>query len=736
MESATTVGRKNSMGATPRKNKVPRAPRALGARLADRLAECREAAITTFLESDPIFSNLRGERACRQILRWAAVQGSHLGLQEIGFNPYAVCREEGFRRSLAESGRIDLSARYVANLLAKISEFSSSIRVGVPADCGRRIAATYILPVLGPTLADLQAQARCAKFKAVEAHMEDVDYLAFTNRSAADFLHLPPPSEEVQKNQSTNPPKQYSRHMGCGRARGARAVPAGAGRALPEGFEDLLPLLLADLEAAFPGQPRERDLRTALLDAVIPAGETRQVLGLAIREAAAKGKALGYAIGSLRNREMADRLLRQEARRVEAEAKAQAKATQQPAGVAEASPEGKGSAAAAAPVLDAEGERLRDLIAATTLPQAHGEPAPVPLHRSSAARMAAALRAHGLGVAGGWAYFESVVAEFSKEKIGPKCVEWRCVNPAGFAQKGGSRLANARRAQARADALGYQYATGWDAARDLIRLDPQAQMFYAAWGAALAAVPSPDAPGWQDAWDRVAEARRALLSTAEAHLPVAEVEVLRAELNAHLDEAGLAPDSLVRRRAEDHHWGRMILAACGLEVPVAVPAWPPSPSKPAAAPRLNEVEDEDILWFDRGSEAVSDADTEDDRTMEEPLPVPAEPEASEEAANPIAKPAPEPMVRDAWSAEAVREGEVAYDRILAVLAEDPRSTAARNLRANAGQVLAYLPGRKLVLAWTAASRDAQRILLPHARRGAKALGLADLIIEFRGQRAA
>lgn len=721
------------MGAAPRKNKGSRLPRALGNILGDRLADRREDVIDVFLEADEIFNLLGAKSLCRDLLRWVATHARFHrdkiqiinGVPYMEFPPYAVCRKEGPRHSLVGTGRLDKSARYVSNTLAKIARYSSSVRVAVEPDIRVGLAATFWLPVLGPVLADLQDEARAAKARAVEANMEDADFSAFANSSAADFLHLSPPSEEVHQPTGTQThPKQYSRHQQRGRARGARAVPAGGGRAFPEGFEELLPLLLAELETAFPGQPREHDLRTALVGAVIPAGEAREILSLAIQEALAKGKALGYAIGALRNRPMADRLQRDEARRLEAEARAQAKATQQGTGAAEASREGQRSGAAAEPVLDAEGERLRDLIAATTLPQAHGEPSPVRLHRSSAARMAAALRAQGLGVYGGSEYFEGVAAEFAKRQVGAGYVVWRCVQDAGLARDGGRLLDRARRHQARANADGLKFANGWDAARDLIRQDPQAKMLYAAWWAARAAMPSPDAPGWQDAWDRTSEARRASLARAEALLPVAEIEALRAGLNAILDEAALVPDSLVRQRAWTHRWGRMVLAACGLEEPAEAPTRPSaSTPKPAPDPWFSDVDEAD-------DECMPVGQAEEDQ----PDPIAPEPEIMSEPAPSAAAPVLElePKPRDAWSAEAVKEGTDIYDQILALLAQDPKSTAAKNLRNYAGEVRTYVPGRRLVLSWSAAApQDFQRILGDHARKGAKALGIPDLIIEFR-----
>jgi len=103
----------------------------------------------------------------------------------------------------------------------------------------------------------------------------------------------------------------------------------------------------------------------------------------------------------------------------------------------------------------------------------------------------------------------------------------------------------------------------WDAVREPLRSDLRLRALFGDWKRLQAAAPAPDAPGFLDHFDAERKVFKELVAQAEQRLGP-EAEALRAQLQVRLSEAKLVPDTLVWRRAWDHHWSRMVCAAWGI----------------------------------------------------------------------------------------------------------------------------------------------------------------------------
>ena len=103
----------------------------------------------------------------------------------------------------------------------------------------------------------------------------------------------------------------------------------------------------------------------------------------------------------------------------------------------------------------------------------------------------------------------------------------------------------------------------WDSVREPLRSNPKARLAFEAWQRLKASAPSPDAPGFLDHFDAERSARRALLAMAEDGLG-AQIGAIRQELEARLAEAQLKVDSLVWKRAFQHHWELRVAEAWGI----------------------------------------------------------------------------------------------------------------------------------------------------------------------------
>jgi hypothetical protein len=266
--------------------------------------------------------------------------------------------------------------------------------------------------------------------------------------------------------------------------------------------------------------------------------------------------------------------------------------------------------------------------------------------------------------------------------------------------------------------------------QELIRLDPKAKELYDALRALKATCLAPDAPGFLDHFDKECRVFKDLVAVGEERLDASVAESLRKDLHASLVESKLPEGTLVWRRAWDHHWSRIVCNAWGI-----------TPEGLAFETSSNPVVQEESTvnvrdpWNDEDrSPAEKDEDAEP--PCEESIPQNSEPDNPE--AEPVAvalsvpaiDPAPAPW--DAWSAEAVRRGSEVYDQILGQIEKTPKSVAARILRKVSPGVIAYQPGKKLLLACAATEnvRGYQRYLQT-AREVAESIGLPGLVLEFR-----
>jgi hypothetical protein len=100
----------------------------------------------------------------------------------------------------------------------------------------------------------------------------------------------------------------------------------------------------------------------------------------------------------------------------------------------------------------------------------------------------------------------------------------------------------------------------WSAVSDPLRTDPRARIAFENWQRLKALAPSPDSPGFLDHFDAERSARKELLALAEAMLGPQSAS-LRKDLEARLIEAQLKPESLVWKRAFQHHWELRIAEA-------------------------------------------------------------------------------------------------------------------------------------------------------------------------------
>ena len=94
--------------------------------------------------------------------------------------------------------------------------------------------------------------------------------------------------------------------------------------------------------------------------------------------------------------------------------------------------------------------------------------------------------------------------------------------------------------------------------------DPKALHLFEAWRRLRAAALPPDSPAYLDHFDACRAARQAFLAQASAHLG-ADGDGLRLELADRLKEAGIREESPVWKRAFEHHWGKMVLEAFGID---------------------------------------------------------------------------------------------------------------------------------------------------------------------------
>lgn len=108
---------------------------------------------------------------------------------------------------------------------------------------------------------------------------------------------------------------------------------------------------------------------------------------------------------------------------------------------------------------------------------------------------------------------------------------------------------------------------GWAQVKAPFRDDPAAKAAFESWQRLRAAVPSPESAGYLAHHDQEREARGVLVALAEAALGP-NAEGLRAELRQRLEASDMKEGSLVWKRAWNHHWARLVVAAWDLPLEV------------------------------------------------------------------------------------------------------------------------------------------------------------------------
>ena len=104
---------------------------------------------------------------------------------------------------------------------------------------------------------------------------------------------------------------------------------------------------------------------------------------------------------------------------------------------------------------------------------------------------------------------------------------------------------------------------GWEAVREPLRSDPRARAAFEVWRRAQGAIPSPEAPGFLDAYDAERNAFRTLVDLATEALTAGMLEV-DAQVAQRLAESRLAPGSRVFERARALHRARLVCEAWGI----------------------------------------------------------------------------------------------------------------------------------------------------------------------------
>ncbi|WP_306598847.1 hypothetical protein [Geothrix sp. 21YS21S-2] len=100
--------------------------------------------------------------------------------------------------------------------------------------------------------------------------------------------------------------------------------------------------------------------------------------------------------------------------------------------------------------------------------------------------------------------------------------------------------------------------------RELVRLEPRVLTIYEEWKALKAKAPAPDSPGFLDHFDAERKKFNELVVLAEGQLGDRKKH-LQDELRARLVASKLQEESLVWRRAWNHHWNRIICEMWDIE---------------------------------------------------------------------------------------------------------------------------------------------------------------------------
>ena len=100
----------------------------------------------------------------------------------------------------------------------------------------------------------------------------------------------------------------------------------------------------------------------------------------------------------------------------------------------------------------------------------------------------------------------------------------------------------------------------WEGVSPPLGADPRARSAFDQWQRSKTTLPSPDAPIFLEHFDAERRAFADLIHIAEQHLGPRR-ELLQQELRSRLQQAQIAEDSPVWKRAWTHHWSKMVAEA-------------------------------------------------------------------------------------------------------------------------------------------------------------------------------
>lgn len=477
----------------------------------------------------------------RTILTWAAEQGRVIGLNYIEINPYAIGRPKG---GLLPRGRINLDPVYIRDVLTRVAACSrgeNPVYLGVEGSRGRR-AATFFVPVLGPSVAEIQREAEVAKISARRRNQRNHSSDFYSGN--AENLPLPPSGTEGSKKEKSRPrheakdesshpkpeTKDESSHPRHAAKQPRFARPSGL-PAVPAGWEEVY----GDLKGLVEGLPApdrfsEAALRSLLAKSPVGVDEAMGLLTEAAKDAASRPgtrSVRAYALSVLRpGSAMADALRTRLFRPSEATGDEKADT-----------------------VAEDLAEAVEALVAAEVTPSqamtlAAGAAASVPdvQPRYLVAEAVAILGQRNVKISNPGGYLRGIFARINQDP----------------------RLLGRARARQQAD----QRAGSSPWAKSLhpgLRSMPRALEAFDKWQRLRASAPSPKSAGYLVHHDQEREARAALLALAETALGP-NAEALRAELRQRLEASDMKEGSLVWKRAWQHHWARAISTACNLDL--------------------------------------------------------------------------------------------------------------------------------------------------------------------------
>jgi hypothetical protein len=147
-------------------------------------------------------------------------------------------------------------------------------------------------------------------------------------------------------------------------------------------------------------------------------------------------------------------------------------------------------------------------------------------------------------------------------------IKHEATNPIGLllfrlTHEPGRVMASARKAQQRRMSVDVACS---DLVEAPFELSLGAKTAFAAWKQAERSIPSPGAPGYLDATDFEAKARKHLVSELEEVIPSEVLGAKKDALSRDLEGKGLTSGSPVWKCAWHHHWSKTVLQLVGIEI--------------------------------------------------------------------------------------------------------------------------------------------------------------------------